>query len=264
MFDTVFIDTSLKPQNHENLNMGELKLKPFLYLIANHIWESDNIEISNRYGLVFKSGYMINEDGYDMLLMGSRNSIPSGAVLFSPSDNIKKYNLMNQGLKSENSILLLAAAGMRMFLPNFTFDTTRLEELCKIKKKLRDERDEYLFAIAKIADESFERISNGTYEDTTEWALNEAFMKIKSSAEKIEVSFRKIDRNLLKKIGYDLFVEGVPCIVSSLEEKGVNAAASEVMVTLLKTLSSNLAKNLEGRKYPEAIYGYKLKKSYLI
>ena len=68
----------------------------------------------------------------------------------------------------------------------------------------------------------------------------------------------KLDRNILKRIKYNLISEGIPAIGSALVEKGFREASNVSMVKLLEILNNILIKRFEERKAPEVVYGYEV------
>ncbi len=260
MFDTVYIDkTEYDPSfNTGDFNIKENRLRPFIYLIADTVVEAwDFGEIKDK-GLCADGLYTIRSSGSTHITHFEGAGYKCGPILFSPSNKIKALNFQEHGLIAKNAVLLLAAAGLELSIPKFTFDTSKLSELNKIKTKLGEERNSYIISITKIADEAFDRLSSGVYEDTADWALNEAYLKLNPIIRKFEKAMSNLDKSLLNRISFGIVKEGVPKIGSSLYKDGFKGATQEAISLALKILSSNLVKSIEERKCPEAVYGYKL------
>lgn len=185
-------------------------------------------------------------------------AVDGGGALFTANTEYKAWYLQDQGLTSQNAALLLAAAGLEIMVPKFTFNIARSEEVLTVREKLIEEREKYLISVIKLTNEAFERLSIGVYQDTVDWALNEAFLKIKPKAIEFENSIAKLDRGLLQRIGYNLISEGIPAIGSALVTKGIKDATKTSVVKILEVLSKNLVKSIEERKVPEVVYGYKI------
>lgn len=73
------------------------------------------------------------------------------------------------------------------------------------------------------------------------------------------IAIRKLDRNLLQRISLDLFKDAIPAIGSSLADKGLAHAGGKAIEVLLAALCGNLVKNIEMRRLPEAVYGFRLR-----
>jgi len=251
MFDEVIVDISKREGESK-----EYRLYPFLYLVAEKVIEAGGIGLRDQRELpnFIQTTWLVHE-GRPHLLDHAKND---EGVLFTTDKDQKAIYLHSQGLTSKNAALLLAAAGLEITVPSFTFDIARSEEVVNIRTKLVEERKRYLISVIKLTNEAFDRLSSGVYEDTVDWALNEAFLKIKPKAIEFESAISKLDRSLLQRIGYNLISEGIPSIGSVLVSKGFKEAATMSLVKLLEVLCKNLAKSMEERKVPEVVYGYKV------
>jgi len=189
--------------------------------------------------------------------------IPERELITSFSPLIKRASAKQQGLNATTAMLVLAAAGIEICLPNTSYDRKAEDEIFLIKEKLEEERQEYLESIAMMADESLHRIKSNDLKDIYDWAQNEAALKIKPKAQLLERKLKKLDKSLIKRAGISFWKEGVPVIGKELVSNGGGAAIKVLAEEVIKTLSTNLARSIEERKIPEATYVYKLSKSLL-
>ncbi|WP_321777476.1 hypothetical protein [Sulfurimonas sp.] len=250
MFDKVLIELP----DTQSTSSKEYRLYPFLYLIANEVLEAGHRRTEQP---SFIQRSLLTTEGRPNILDSAMNN---EGVLFTTNVEHKALYLQNQGITTENAALLLAAAGLEITVPNITFDIARSEEIITIREKLIEEREKYLISVIQLTNETFDRLTSGVYNDTVDWALNEAFLKIKPKAIEFEQSMAKLNRNLLKRVGYNFISEGIPHIGSALVNKGFKEAAKVSTVKILEVLSKNLVKSIEERKMPEVVYGYKINK----
>lgn len=251
MFGDVIIDIS-----HEHKDKKEYRLYPFLYLVANRVTEAGGRGFRQSGGRpdFVKIANLVREGRPHFMDMAKNDE----GVLFTPDVHYKAAYLQSSGLTSKNASLLLAAAGLEITVPNFTFDIARSEEVMLVREKLVEEKSRYISSVIKLTDEAFDRIGAGVYEDTVDWALNEAFLKIKPKAVQFEIAMSKLDQNILRRIGFNLISDGIPAIGSALVNKGFKEAAKVSMVKTLEVLCNNLVKRVQERKTPEVVYGYKV------
>lgn len=253
----ILLKKYLKPLPADDFNINETRFFPFLYLVADEIVEAGfSCTDENRSDFIKQTRSFW--EGRPNIIDFAK--IEKG-LYFSPSKFNKGMFLENQGITIKTSILLLAACGLEIALPNISLNISRSEELYKIRQSLETERREYLIAIAKIADETFNRLIEGYYKDTIDWATSEAFLKIQPKLEKFEISMKQLDKKLLERIGFFMFKEGAPTLCSTLLNKKLSDVGKEFAEILLKALCSNLSRNIEERKVPEVVYGFKLSKS---
>lgn len=244
----VYRDYTSFPGQYSN----ETRFFPMVYLLADKVLEigvkrTEQCDFIGR--LATESNeYTVFEDIQDHL----------GYTIFSPESRLKRQVLQQKPADASLAILVLAAAGLEVTLPNLHFDHTRTDELVKIKNSLTDECQEYRNAIIEIADESYDRLVARAYGDIVEWAENEAMFKILPKAQKLQQAIRKADRKLLARIRYGFFQEGIPAIGSALLDGGFREATKEAIKAMLKVLSSNLFLRTEERKAPEVVYGIKV------
>ena len=99
------------------------------------------------------------------------------------------------------------------------------------------------------------------YADAVKWATDQALLKIQPAVGEFESAMRVLDRHLLERIGVGFVREGIPTIASVTAEKGLREGGVAAVMQVLKVLCGNLFRPLEERKYPEAVYGYKLAKA---
>ena len=231
MFNKVIIDLDLESDKIDResdfFDEQEYRLIPFLYLIADHIIESGPGGIchtipnmNNKINFVERA-LATWEGRPNVLEIVKKNK---DVIYFSPNKYRKGNIIKSQGITMQNSVLLLAASGLEITVPNFTFDIARSDEISSLRLKLDEERQLYLEAIAKMADETYQRITAGVYKDTIEWALSEAFIKIRPKAQAFERAVRKLDTKLLKRMALNFIVEGIPNIGSVTMSKGFKEA----------------------------------------
>jgi len=189
--------------------------------------------------------------------------IPDREVIASFSPLVQRASLEQQGLNTTTAMLVLAAAGIEIVLPNASFNIKSSEEINKIKEKLLHERQEYIETIALMADDSLDRLQSGDFNDIYNWARNEASLKILPKAQCLERKLNKLDKSLLKRAGVSFWKEGVPTIGTALANEGGRAALRVMAEESIKVLSTTLSKSIEERKIPEATYSIKLSKALL-
>lgn len=193
MFERVLIDTDLRsygpgtlfdfePMWHDDsaiakartgdsitrldVDQAELSLIPFLYLIANEV-----VEVKPR--LLFPE----RSPTLPFVQLVPRFADNRGHILdealygkpgayFSPIKPLKALVMSRRGITMQNAVLILAAAGIELSLPNLTFDASKAEEIIAVREKLAEERADYLIAVSKMANEAYARLVQGAYRDT--------------------------------------------------------------------------------------------------
>lgn len=178
--------------------------------------------------------------------------------VLSDSDYVNKTALEQQGLNSNTAILCLAALGLDIMLPNISFNLIAEEEIEKIRETLHEERINYVNSITSIADESYERIASGDLKDIIIWAQNEVSFKLVPKARIIEEEIPKIQKETLKKAGYEFWKEGVPAIGKGYINGGLLAASKITLEELIKLFTYVLGQEVEKRNLPEVAYAYKI------
>lgn len=234
---------------------NETRFFPMIYLLADKVVEI-GVKRTEECDFVEKlatesNEFTVFEDIKDHL----------DYTIFSPESTLKRKILQQKPVDASLAVLVLAAAGLEITLPNLHFDHSRTDELVKIKDSLIEECQEYRSAIIELADESFDRLVGRAYGDVVEWAENEAMFKIQPKAQKLQQAIKKSDRKLLERINYGFFQEGIPAIGSALLDGGFQEAKKEVIKAMLKVLSNNLFLRIEERKAPEVVYGIKVGKA---
>jgi len=268
MLTKVMIDFKGIDKFKADLDSREYFLLPYIYLFADEILEPivcdgpyfPEVDLPSY----VKPVYIFNENppfvcDYAITAFKTGVSDYMGSY-FTPVRQFKRRVLSVQGVTAYNSILLLAASGLELQIPGITFDVSRSEEIEKVRSKLETERKSYVLAINRLADEAFGRLKSETYQDTVNWAINEALLKIQPRIDEFEKSVRRLDKKLLKRIGIDFVREGIPSIGNALLEKGVKEGGIAFIASILKTLCTNLFRTMEERKYPDVVYGYNLAK----
>lgn len=258
MFQEVIIDFGdYSKLGVEDCDIREVRLYPFLYLIADKVREAGLRDRKYQNRPEFVESARLMHEGRPNIIDHAKND---EGILFTPNLNFKAGLLRSQSLSAKNAVLLLAAAGLEITVPNLTIDIARSEEIVEIREKLVEEKANYLISVTGMADETFDRLASGFYQDTVDWALNEALFKISPKALEYEIAIKKLDRNLLQRVGINFFKDGVPAIGSTIIDKGLKEGAKKSISVLLEVLCKNLALQMEERKYPEAVYGIKVSK----
>lgn len=257
MFDTVLIDFSVFNDDPNTVDSRELALTPFLYLIANHVVEA-GLPAPRLSPPDFVSRALTLVEGRPHIIDSAKDG---RGPYFSASKTLKAGVLRSTGITMENSVLLLAAAGLQITIPSLTFDVARSEEVTKLRTQLGEERNTYLEAMTRMADETYQRLKDGFYKDTVDWALNEAFLKIEPKAQAFDRAVLKLERPLLERLSMGFIKEGIPRIGGTLVDSGIKAAAKASIEEVLRTLATNLARHIEERRVPEVVYGYKVSRS---
>jgi hypothetical protein len=268
MLNKVMIDFKGIEDYKDELDAREYLLLPYIYMFADQVLEPiickgatfPEIEIPS----FVKPVYIFNENPpfvceYAITTFKIGNPEYMGTY-FTPVRQFKRRVLSVQGVTAYNSVLLLAAAGLELQLPALTFDVTRSEEIETAREKFSQERLDYVAAIKTIADEAYDRLKSESYQDTVEWALDYAFLKIEPKIRGFEKAIRGADRKLLRRLGVTFIEEELPVIGNAFIEKSLKEGGRQIIVSILKTLCSNLFKRMEERKYPEVVYGYKIRR----
>jgi len=268
MLTKVMIDFKGIEKFQNDLDEREYFLLPYIYLFADEIMEP--IVCDGPYfpkidfPSYIKPVYIFNENPpfvFDYAITAFKTGVTDYmGSYFTPVKQFKKKVLSVQGVTAYNSILLLAASGLELQIPGIKFDLSRSEEIEEIRTKLETERKSYALTINKIADEAFDRLKSESYQDTVNWAINEALLKIQPRIAEFENAVHGLDKKLLQRIGIDFVKEGIPSIGNAFLEKGVKEGGRAFIASILKTLCTNLFRRIEERKYPDVVYGYKLSK----
>jgi hypothetical protein len=245
------------PRQLDDVDDREMRLYPFLYLIADQVSEVGGNFVNGRSGANFVSR------GADITDPERPNwidrTINQEASFFSASKSRKRHAMLCGGLSSQTAVLLLAAAGLDITVPGFTIDLARTEEVAHVREKLTEERARYRIALTRMADEAMARLSAKVYRDTVDWALNEANLKIRPKAEEFHLAMSRLNRPLLQRMGADFLTDGLPAVGSSLLSDGASSATKKFIEILLTVLCKNLSRSIEERRVPEVVYGYKVR-----
>ena len=181
--------------------------------------------------------------------------------VFSKNQIVQTALLQDQGLNPTSSILLLASAGINISLPNLVISETAIAELLPVKEKLTEERNEYLLAVTKIANESYDRLLEGKYKDAFEWANNEAQFSIHPKAIELESQINKLDSKTKKNLGLSIWKDGIPAIGKGLADGGFKGAANAFGHEILKNLCGEIVKRRIEETSPLANYIVKLNRN---
>ena len=188
---------------------------------------------------------------------------PDCEVVVSFDRLTRRGVLEQQGLNATTAVLVLAAAGIEVALPNIILDRRAEGEIALIRNKLSEERSAYLIAVSKLADEGLSRLKSGDFIDIYEWAKNEATLKIQPKARLLQNNLTKLNRSLLQRAGATFWSEGIPAIGQALTNEGSKGVVKVAAEQMIKILSTNLAMRIEERRIPEANYAFKLSKELL-
>ena len=281
MFRRVIID------DPHNLSDSERQLTSFFYLLSDHVDDAYIIEMNEANWIdqaqgKYASGYgrrWFPKDGEEIRLrpndelvyspwslyepgwgMSSGSSFTiEGEFVYTKQEWIKDAHMIKMGISARTSILLLAAAGLEFALPKFSLGVPNADEVVDLKQKLREEREAYLGAVAKLASESFDRINSGAYRDAVEWARNESEFHINPKIVELERALLKQNKTILKRLSVDFIRDGIPAVGQALMADGIGAASRLLAEESLKLASNSLAKSIEHRRAPEASYCVKLR-----
>lgn len=210
----------------------------------------------NQPRLVYFSNreYVDNGEGWNALPI----HVPTNEFVYSNSGIVCKGALEQQGLNATTALLTLAVAGVGIVLPNVSFSRKSVDEIQDIRTKLLEEREQYLGVVSEIADDALGRLTSGEFRGTYEWARNEATLKILPKARRLQSQLTKLDRSLLHRAGYQFWTEGIPAIGKALVSSGKDAAIRAAAEEIIRVVAVTLAKRIEERKIPEAVYTLKL------
>jgi len=189
--------------------------------------------------------------------------IPTNELVYSNNEFVRKGALEQQGLNATTALLLLAACGVEIALPNVSFNRESQEEIARIRDQLHEERLQYIEAISQLSDQSFDRIKSGDFNDIYLWARNESVLKILPKARYLQNKLTKLDKPLLERAGVMFWKEGIPTIGKALCDDGGKTALKVLAEEALKTLATTLSKSIEERRIPEASYILKLSRELL-
>lgn len=268
MLKKVMIDFKGIERHKDDLDVSEYSLLPYIYLFADEVLEPIACEGSSFPEVdlpsYVKPVYIFHDNPpyiCDYAITAFKTGYPEymGAY-FTPVKQFKRRVLSVQGVTAYNSVLLLAAAGLELQLPALSFDVTRSEEIEKVRAKLEEERLDYVHAITGMADETYDRLRAESYQDTVNWAVDNALLKIQPRMREFEKAIRGLDRKLLQRLGVTFVQKEIPAIGNALLEGGVREVGRQFVASILKVLCTNLFKSMEERKYPDVLYGYKVAK----
>jgi len=237
MFKNIFIDTSTYNTESDKRIISSLNFlakNTYEYPIIDEDFDEDTGE-----------SFLWYQDWNEVIASGGKGLATelqifdkfNKFILFSKRDSFNSIFMSNRGHDAETSILLLAAAGIEIILPNIPLDSsTNL-----IKEALGEERDKYLIAITKCADEAYDRLKSNEYNDIINWARNEAVFKILPEVKRIEMSIEKISDRKSSRIYSELLKE-VPIVIG---QSIINPSeiAKNITERILPIFSSELAKN---------------------
>lgn len=272
------------------MTSSELQLTSFFHFLAEEVTDAYVVEMNRANWIdkeknIYNSGYgsrWFPREGQDIKLE------PNDELLYTPWDEcepgwgfssgssyevkdafvytknkwVKDVILIKSGIDAKTSILLMAAAGLEFSLPNIIIRNLAEDELHQCKTKLIEERENYLLAVSDLAKESYDRISSGAYKDAIDWARNESQFRINKKVFEIEKSVKKLDKKIIDRLKIDFIKDGIPAIGKAIASDSIYKGCCVLAEETLKILSSNLAKELQYRRTPEATYCIKLRETY--
>jgi hypothetical protein len=284
MFRRVIIDDPTK------LSDSERQLTSFFFLLSDHVDDAYIIEMNEANWIdkdrgKYDSGYgrrWFPKEGEEIRLrpndelvyspwnlyepgwgMSSGSSfVIEGEFIYTKKEWIKDAHLIKMGVSARTSILLLAAAGLEFTLPKFSLGEPNADEVSDLKQKLHEEREAYLRAVSKLANESFDRINSGAYRDAVEWARNESEFHINPKVAELELALSKQNKTILKRLAINFIRDGIPSVGKALMADGIGSASKILAEESLKLASNSLATSIEHRRAPEASYCVKLRESF--
>jgi len=150
-------DSSYLPDSHP--------LKRKILSILGELGESETFD-PKQPKLVYMLPKEYESKGGDSLPI----HVPENEFIYVPeTESIAARALEQKGLRSSTAILVLAAAGIEIALPNICFENTDADEFKKIKEILAEERNAYLRAITSMADEAYDRLIGENFNEIYEW-----------------------------------------------------------------------------------------------
>lgn len=188
-------------------------------------------------------------------------TVPKREFVLSSSTFVHRAYLSDHGLNAQTAILCLAAVGLDIMLPNVTFDFFADEEIERIKEKLQEERHNYLEVVATLAEQSYERLQDGDYNDVLRWAESEAAFKLAPKARILEEAVSSLAARQLRRAGYSFWKDGVPAIGAAYISGGLVSAGAVGAQAALKTLVQTIGAGRSERLIPEVAYAMKLNKA---
>jgi len=223
---------------------------------------SDKI-LSGAYNKEMPKMIYISQKDWDMRNKQEKNlpvKILKNEVIFSSSNIVNKLALESQGINSNTAVLCLAACGLDITLPNLSFNIMADEEIEKIRDTLYEERINYLNAITKLAQESYDRINSGDFSEIFKWAQNEVTFQLMPKARILERQASRVQKTTLKDAGFTFFKEGIPAIGKGYINGGLQEASKITAEEFFKLITFILSQDTEQRTLPEIAYALKISK----
>lgn len=187
--------------------------------------------------------------------------VPKREFVLSNSEVVHKAHLRDSGLNAQTAILCLAAVGLEIMLPNVSFSLVADEEIERIKEELKEERHSYLEVVTNLAQQSYERLKDGDYNDVLRWAENETAFKLAPKARIIEEATSSLAARQLRRAGYSFWKDGVPAIGSAYVAGGIVPAGVVASQAALKTLVDTINTSRSEKLLPEVAYAMKISKA---
>ncbi len=188
-------------------------------------------------------------------------TVPKREFVLSSSEVVHQAYLRDHGLNAQTAVLCLAAVGLDIMLPNVAFDLFADDEIERIKETLQEERHSYLEVVSKLAEQSYEGLKDGQYEDVLRWAESEAAFKLAPKARMLQESVSSMASRQLRRAGYSFWRDGVPAIGAAYIGGGIvpasTVSAQAALRTLVQAISSARAEGL----VPEVTYAMNISKS---
>jgi hypothetical protein len=189
--------------------------------------------------------------------------VPSRELVLSPSALVHKAHLRDSGLNAQTAILCLAAVGLDVMLPNLSFDLFADEEIERMKEDFRDERHQYLELSSKLAEQAYDGLKGGNFDDVLRWAEAEVAFKLAPKARLLEEAVSASATRQLRKAGYSFWSDGVPSIGAAYLGGGIAAAGIATGKVALKALVEAVGAGHSERKLPEVAYAMRIKRASL-
>ncbi len=182
-------------------------------------------------------------------------------LVLSQSQAVHDAVLLDNGITANSALLVLAAAGLDIMLPNAAVNLRSAEEIEEIKSSLATERAAYLQAIADLAKGSFEQLQGASFAELLLWAENHVALEIAPKARSYEVAVSKYKPSLLRRAGYSFWTNGVPAIGAAYLGGGLLPSLSVASVQTLQAVVSSISGEERSLDVPEVSYAMKIAKA---
>lgn len=186
--------------------------------------------------------------------------VPTDFFVLSGSEFVNRAALAGKGMNPVSAILCLASVGIDIMLPNISFSHLADEEIDALKHKYLEERNAYLELVSGVAEEAFDRLREGDFEELIVWARDTSTFKFIPKAREIERAVGMTSKSELRKAGFNFWKNGVPAIGSAIASGGLVGGTTAITVHALRSLVDIVSRNSEKKRLPEVGYALKIAK----